>query len=169
MATRRAKMTTNNSYTQPLKLGLGRKVILSHACDYHSVLLSKRYKPRQDFEHILWAKFNTGDLEGLYLVAYLNGFSSDECEFNVYEVSLDGLWDETPVASETATLSNDKFVAEFLGEKFDGSKTYAIESKITRLGKEYKKKIYVNHLGIYDSFIRLRNYVEFIDATKGDE
>jgi hypothetical protein len=39
-------MTTNNDYTQPLRAGLGCKVVFSLCCDYQSVLLTKKFRVR---------------------------------------------------------------------------------------------------------------------------
>ena len=44
MAARRVLVTINNSYTQPLKLGLKRGVVLTMNADYHSILLSKKFR-----------------------------------------------------------------------------------------------------------------------------
>jgi hypothetical protein len=44
-----------------------------------------------------------------------------------------------------------------------------IEATITRLGKEYKSSVYVNHLGIFDSMFRLKGEIDFLSLTKQDE
>jgi len=37
-----------------------------------------------------------------------------------------------------------------------------------RWGRTYKNKIYINHLGVYDSIVRLKNDIEFLDISKQD-
>ena len=51
----------------------------------------------------------------------------------------------------------------------DGDTTLMIEGVAIRSGVTYRDRIYVNHLGVYDSIIRLRNAVDFLDITKLDE
>jgi hypothetical protein len=46
MAARRVLMTLNNSYIQPLKNGLKRGVVFSLSANYHSILLSKKFRKR---------------------------------------------------------------------------------------------------------------------------
>jgi hypothetical protein len=52
---------------------------------------------------------------------------------------------------------------------YDGSATIMIDGVATRLSDTYRDRIYVNHLGIYDSHTRLKKFVDFLDLTKLDE
>lgn len=52
---------------------------------------------------------------------------------------------------------------------YDGSSTLMIEATATRLSSTYRNRIYVNHLGIFDSHTRLKKFVDFLDITKLDE
>lgn len=44
MAARRALMTVNNDYVQPIRSGLNRRIVFSMSADYHSILLSKKFR-----------------------------------------------------------------------------------------------------------------------------
>ena len=46
MARRRMLMATNNKYTQPLKFGMERRVVFTLCQDYHSILLSKKFRKK---------------------------------------------------------------------------------------------------------------------------
>lgn len=125
-------------------------------------------------------QFNTTDLSSIKLIAYL--YSKDDvgagsintCTFNIYRVS-DPNWTETYISSFSASaLSNNYFfvnvdVANLVGASMDGDTTLMIETVVTRLSDTYRDRIYINHLGVYDSIVRLRQDVEFLDITKLDE
>jgi len=181
MATRRVKSTVNNQYTQPLKLGLRRKLVIAPGCDYISVLLSQKYRSSSPFDikANVWAKFNTQTFDGIQLVAWLsdqefNDKSSASCTFNIYYISADNNWDATIIATVSGTANGQKWTAtcdqSTLGpaNELSGERTLLVESVLNRLSKTYKNRSYVNHLGIYDSLIRLKNDLEFVKVTKMD-
>jgi hypothetical protein len=178
MATRRIKPTINNSYVQPLKLRTGRKVVLSPSSDYNSILFTKARKSpvKSDYTVNVAAKFDTQNFDGINLMAELErdnqalqiGYGT----FEVYSVSLDGNWTETLLSTVSGSLIGTKLVASLNASslpELDGEVTLAIKCTINRQIDAYTKKIYVNHLGTYDSIVRLRQDVEFLDITKVDE
>jgi hypothetical protein len=85
-------------------------------------------------------------------------------------------WSETFLVSKTGVIQPDgKFTATVTQAELttafelDGEKTFLVETEVFRFNKSYKSRKYVNHLGIYDSFIRLRSKVNFLEVTKKDE
>jgi hypothetical protein len=182
MATRRIRATINNKYSQPLKLKTGRRLVITPNADYNSILFTKRHKAIDDrvFKTKVWAKFDGQNFDGIHMVAALYGvnetlLTSASCVFKVYYVDADQNWGKTLVYTGNGTLQNGLWVLPAtqtnLGPttELDGERSLMIEATITRLGKEYKSSVYVNHLGIFDSLFRLKNEVEFLAVTKKDE
>lgn len=180
MATRRIKPTINCPYIQPLKLGTDRKLVVAPSAVYNSILFTKKHKSGSDKEIkiLQWAKFDANNFDGIFVFASLlknsKNISGANCNFSIYSVALDGTWAETFVVSKSGTLSGDKYIAHITQSdldplELDGERTFAIEVSISRLGKTYTNKIYINHLGIYENVLRLRQDVEFLDITKVDE
>lgn len=143
------------------------------------------FSPNSDFtasEHIIKiaAEFDTEDLDSVRFTAYLYNPNSGAiasgatCSFSVFKVSSPG-WSDVPVTTFSGTLlGNSYFYADLslsslLPFDLDGSQTMMIEATITRLSYAFRDRIYINHLGIYDSFLRLKQDVEFLDITKLDE
>lgn len=182
MATRRIRATINNSYVQPLKVKTGRLLVLTPGSDYNSIVFTKKHRafdPRS-VKTKVWAKFNGQNFDGIHMVAELYGenerrLGSASCLFRVYYVDADQNWNQTLVYAANGTLQNGRWVLPAtqanLGSstELDGERTFMIEAIISRLGKEYKSSIYVNHLGIFDSLFRLKEEIEFLAVTKKDE
>lgn len=181
MATRRIRSTINNKYTQPLKLRMGRKIVLTPGCDYNCVLFTQRHRAFdiKNQRISLWAKFNTNTFDGIQIVAWLEGndgdaISSGSCQFKVYYLDVTDNWSQSLIFTGSGTASGLKWVASpnqaSLGptNDFSGSRTIMVEASILKWGQLYTKKVYVNHLGIYNSFVRLKNDVEFLDISKAD-
>jgi hypothetical protein len=182
MATRRIKTTTNNKYCQPLKLKTGRRLVLTLSSDYNSILFTKKHKAFDDrtLKTKVWAKFNGQTFNGIHMVAALYGenetrLNSVSSVFKVYYIDADQNWNQTLVYTGNGSLQNDRWVLPVtqadlgLSTELDGERTLMIEATLTRLGKEYKSSVYVNHLGIFDSLFRLKQEVDFLDITKKDE
>jgi hypothetical protein len=51
----------------------------------------------------------------------------------------------------------------------DGENTILLEASVTRLNVTYRNRLYINHLGVYSSIVKLRQDVDFLDITKLDE
>jgi hypothetical protein len=182
MATRRIKSTVNNKYVQPLKLKTGRKLVITPNSDYNSIVFTTKHRATTPRDYILnlWAKFAQVDFDGIHIKSYLDKDSdimqAANYTFSVYLISTTDNWAETFVITKPGSSIGDGSVkchvtaADFPSTvDLDGELTLAIVANCTRQGRKYRKKIYVNHLGVYDSIVRLRNDVEYLDITKLDE
>lgn len=126
------------------------------------------------------AEFDKINLNSIYFTAYLYDpvgpgvDSAGSCDFKFYKITNPN-WSETLIYSTPGTmLSNSHFYVNvplnlLPTVDFEGGDVFMVEATIIRLGKTYRDRVYVNHLGVYDSIIRLRNEVEFLDVTKLDE
>jgi hypothetical protein len=181
MATRRIRSTVNNSYVQPLKLRIGRKIVITPSASYNSILFTQKHRAHSSLlsNVRIWAKFNASAFDGIQMIAWLEDkdkevTSTASCEFKVYYIDTNN-WNQTLIFTGSGTASGTRWVASpnqaalGLNNDLDGERTLMIEASLTRWGDTYKNTVYVNHLGIYDSFIRLKNDVEFLDITKLDE
>jgi hypothetical protein len=182
MATRRIKATINNQYVQPLKLRTGRSLVLSPSSSYNCVLFTQSHRassPR-DYQLNVWAKFAQNNFDGMHVLSYLEKggdiVQSANYTFKIYSISTDSNWSETLVATKTGVVLPDgSFKCEVTAAEFpsgmvlDGDLTFAVEATCNRVKNKYTKKIYVNHLGVYDSIVRLRKKVDFLTITKLDE
>ena len=126
-------------------------------------------------------ELDTEDFNSLRFTAYLynpktGGIdNAATCIFNIYRIHGSG-WQETLVSTFSGAFQNtnhyffaDQLITGFSPMDFDGGDTLMVEAIVTRLGVLYKDRVYVNHLGIYDSFLRLKQEVQFLDLTKQDE
>lgn len=128
----------------------------------------------------LAAQFDTQDFESIRLSAYLYNpvtggvDNAATCSFKIYLVTLPN-WTEVLLSTESATqVDNNYFFKDILVSsltpaELDGDSTLMIEATVTRLSETLRERIYVNHLGVYDSVVRLRNDVDFLNITKLDE
>lgn len=177
MASRRVRMTTNCDYVQPMKMGLGRLVV-THNNKYNSILLDHYHKNEEKVGR-LFAKFDGTNFDGVQMVFGLyKDFSALKCgsvSFNVYAVSLDGLFTETFIMTKSGTeQSSGLFTAQITSAELgaielDGERTLLIKATATRARETIKEFKYFNHIGIYDNVFRLRQDVDFLDITKVDE
>lgn len=173
---RRIRYLTQNEYL----ITIGQKIAQTLTFSNCSNLLRRTWhKPMEDdFELSLSAKFNSNSMNGMQIYASLvqNGLtmSSNVESFVVSRVS-ESSWTETQVYTATATeYSPGKFSASVtqanLGSnELSGMETYSISCVANRKRKSFKKKVFVNHLGCFDSINRLRKSVELLIATKVDE
>lgn len=124
-------------------------------------------------------QFNTENFDGIKVIAYLyedqTGFfaSSGTCVFNVYKVTAPDWQDEYITAFNGSLLPNSYMYKQINSSdlsniSLDGETTLMIEGVATRLGVTYRDRVYINHLGVYDSIVRLRSDVDFLDITKKD-
>jgi hypothetical protein len=126
------------------------------------------------------AELDTDTLNNIKLSAYLydprNGSIANAatCTFKVFKISAPN-WTETLITTLSGSqLVNSYFysnptISSLVGTNLDGNTTLMIEATILRSGVTYRDRIYVNHLGVYNSILRLRNDVQFLDLTKQDE
>lgn len=181
MAARRSKMFTCNKYTQPLKLGFKRPLLTNLNCEYFSIVTKVAHRAVQDSDYTIksWLRFNSNAFEGVQVIGGLmrsGRFKSiGSCIFKIYAVSILDTWAETLLATASgAALADGRFSAvldqaTLDPAQLDGEITLKLEVEITRQSKVYTEVYFFNHVGIYDSFIRLKQEVEFLDITKLDE
>lgn len=126
------------------------------------------------------AEFDTTDLNSIRFIAYLYNPTDGSvdnaatCTFNIYMVTQPS-WTENLLLTQSGTIQfnsyflSDVSVSSLTPANLDGDTTLMVEAVITRLGDVYRDRVYLNSLGVYDSIIRLRNAVDFLDITKLDE
>jgi hypothetical protein len=124
----------------------------------------------------LHAQFDSDLMNGIRVIAFMsNDKKISSCvisSISLFRVSTN--WVETFVTSVVPVESNGVFTAyidqSMLGSnELSGAETYLIDCTATRRNKTFRKKVYFNHLGIFDSVFRLKQEVEFLDLTKVDE
>lgn len=182
MAARRIKLTTNNKYTQTLKLRTGRKLVITPNNDYNSIMFTTQHRAvsPKEYQLNLWAKFAQDSFDGIHIKSFIEKdsevFQSTNYTFDIYTVDKDSNWAETLVATKSGVpLGDGSFKCHVTSSEFpstvdlDGEITLAIRSTCFRMGRKYTKKIFINHMGVYDSIVRLRQDIEFLDITKLDE
>ena len=125
----------------------------------------------------LHAKFNSNLIEGFRIQAALTRdgivVSSQIDSFDLYITNGDD-YSKTLIGNFTPTQNGQAWefnVTQSLLDPLEatGAETFYIECKAFRKRKSYKACMYFNHLGIFDSFFRLKNKVTFLDLTKADE
>lgn len=126
------------------------------------------------------AQFNTDNFDGIKLIAYLfedqTGAVSaiGSLTFAVYKVSSPN-WQDEFIASFTGTELPNTYIykeltlADLGSIDLDGETTLMIEATGLRLGKIYRSRIYVNHLGVSDSILRLKQSIDYLTLMKKDE
>ena len=181
MANRRIHMTINNKYVQPLGMNLSPYMIVTPNVDYNSIIFrnTQRFNTTDNLDLKIWAKLDGDTGENLHLKFFLfNGdkiLSGGSCSFTIYAVSLDDSYSETEIFTGSGILQTDgSFIQDVPYSSFsiptdmDGERTLLVKASIPRKSTVFKNKEYFNHIGIYDSFIRLRNKVNFLAITKKD-
>lgn len=179
MASRRIKMLTNNNYTQPLKICFKRKMVVCPNSAYNTILVKYNHKPcTDDLKIQSWAKFDAENFDGIQVFAGLfknKGFkSAASCVFSIYSISVDDNWTEALLSTQSGTaLGDGRFRGIFNESSLNpaeqtGEITFKLEVELTRLGKTYSETYFFNHLGIYGSFIKLSQEVDFLSITKKD-
>lgn len=124
------------------------------------------------------AKFDSNTFNNINMTAYLydankaSPASAASCVFKISKVTAPQ-WTEIELFDTPGTiLTNSYYYANptlnLFSLDFQGGDTLMIEATLTRLGIVYRDRIYVNHLGIYDSVIRLKQDVDFLQVTKKD-
>lgn len=131
----------------------------------------------------LAAQFDTTTLDKIRMIGYLynpvNGTidNAASVSFKIYKVVdiTTPKWDDqllttlVGIQQSNSYFFQDILISSLTGTSMDGDTTLMIEATAIRLGVTYRDRIYVNHLGVYDSIVRLRNDVDFLDITKLDE
>jgi len=126
------------------------------------------------------AQFNTDTFNGIKLIAYLYESQSGSvaslgtCSYAIYKV-ISPNWQDEYINTFTGSLLPNSYMykelteTDLAGLSLDGATTLMVEATGVRLGTVFRNRIYINHLGIYDSFFRLKQDVEWLDISKLDE
>lgn len=126
------------------------------------------------------AELDPDTLDSIRFTAYLYNpvtgsiDNAATCEFKIYKVVKSG-WQDQLITTISGTIqANHYFYAEKVLEDLspadlDGGHTLMVDVTVTRLSETFRDRVYINHLGIYDSFIRLSKKVDFLELTKVDE
>lgn len=123
------------------------------------------------------ASFESDNFDGFKLIAWLSNsdvaLASSLSEFKVYSVNI-STWVKTLVVTKAAVQSGASFTcsvtaADLGSAEYTGAEVYFIEATMKRRRKSFYVGKYFNHLGIYDSWFRLKQDVDFLDITKLDE
>lgn len=126
------------------------------------------------------AEFNKDDLDSIRVISYLYNpitgsvDSSATCVFSLYKI-VNPNWSDVFQSSFNGTVLPNSYhyidvpLTSLSSFNFDGGDTLMIEAVITRSTYTYRDRVYVNHLGIYDSMIQVKKKAEFLELTKLDE
>lgn len=181
MASRKITMLTNNQYVQPLKVSFNNKKVIAPSAAYNSIITKVSYeKPqKRDYQVKAWLRFNSDTFDGVQMVGSLvrgkDAKTIAGCTFKIYSVDVTNTWAETLLVTASGTAINQtKFSASapesaLAPTTLTGELTYKMEVEVTRLGKTYSDVFYFNHIGIYDTTVRLRKRIDFLAITKLDE
>ena len=165
---------------QWLKVDHNSRYIQNHSPEWQFLFSPNSELTTSQFTLKVWAKFDDDTLTKLKLAAYLYNNTTasigaiDSCVFNVYRVTTPD-WTEVFIDDFTgvAQLNNYYYanpnISALSPAVLDGSTTLMIECVVTRLGVTYRDRIYLNHLGVFDNILRLKQEVYFNEAVKLDE
>jgi hypothetical protein len=171
------KLLSQSSYNSSARLkGLGSRHLLVGSHEYNSALrLTSKESQNQN---VLTAKFDELNFDRINCLYYLqsattgNKLSVVTPVFRCYFINQD--YSEVFIGSEVGTLTpvgwQCSFLLSLLAPNFiEGQAAIKITVETKRLDEKIKASVYLNHLGVYDSIIRLRNDVDYLDITKLDE
>lgn len=173
----------NNEDCQILKTDSSQRYIVNDSDDWQFLFNNNSALANSNQILKLSAELNTNNLNSIRFIGYLYNQttgtvdSSGSVTFKIYRIEniLSPQWNEVLLTTINGSLmSNNYFFGSELinnltGANLDGETTLMIEGTATRLNRTYRDRLYVNHLGVYDSIIRLRSDVDFLDITKLDE
>ena len=122
------------------------------------------------------ARFNTSTMNGIEIEASLfknKVITSSIVSTKLYVLSDSGftktfITDVTMSETSTGIFTGTVNQATLALNELSGRETYFVECKFTRVRKKYSNGVYFNHLGCFDSLIRLRHSVEYLESAKVD-
>lgn len=145
-----------------------------------NVLLERTWHKgmRHDYDLSIHAKFNADTMNGIQVRVELMrdgvGAVSSVSSVRLSRVA-EGSWSETYLTNVTMTESS---LGVFTGSvlqavlstnELTGRETYRLDVVAIRRRKTFKKSVWVNHLGVFDSVTHLRHAVERLEIMKVDE
>lgn len=172
---RRVRYLTMPDYAVPIGQKTNQIFTLSGGCVLEKVWNRQSEMP---YELKIHAKFNASTINGLQILAFVEkgGVATASLveEVNVYSINSSS-WSESLVYSGAPSevspylFSLSVTQANLGANELSGKEVYAIEVFAVRRRRKFYKKIYFNHLGIFDSLFRLKQESDFIKLTKVDE
>lgn len=183
MAVIRKWVAQNNSEeNQWLKIDHGSRYIVNHSPEWQPIFNANSTLNNSAQILKLAAQLDTNSLDKIRLAGYLYNpihgsiDNSASVIFKIYKVAdlMSPQWDDQLIETTNGVLQSNNYyfkeiqISALSGVNLDGDTTLMIEGVATRLGVTYRDRIYVNHLGVYDSIVRLRSDVDFLDITKKD-
>lgn len=168
------KIITHNFYTNIVKPRAGPPLTFGHSqiLRFPVAAATAAITPR------IFAKFENDQFDHLHVITGLNRSGKFMASANnvvrVYLISNSDQWSETflgeyVTAGEGSIFRYEVPAAALAGFDADGELTLKITSRFDRLGKVFEDFVYINHIGIYPSFIFLKNAVEYLEISKVDE
>ena len=168
---------------QWLKIDHSSRYIVNHSPEWQPIFNANSTLNNSAQVLKLAAQLDTSTLDKIRIIGYLYNPVQGSIDnaasivFKIYRVAdiTSPKWDDQLITTITGDLQSNSYyfkdinVSLITGASLDGDTTLMIEGVATRLGVTYRDRIYVNHLGVYDSIVRLRGDVEFLDVTKLDE
>ena len=172
---RKVRHLESCEYISPIGQKTGQLISLSN---HYSSTVEKvtRNGLRENVVLKMHAQFDSDLMNGIRIIAFMsNDKKISSCV--VSNISLSKVstnWVETFITSVVPVQSNGIFTAYInqsnLGlNELSGAETYLIDCRATRRNKTFRKKVYFNHLGCFDSLNRLRQGFDFLNVTKIDE
>jgi hypothetical protein len=178
--TQRLLVHDNTEDCQVLRMDSANRFIVNDSSDWQ-FLFGPNSEPSNSVQILkIAAQLDPVSLDAIRFTAYLynpttgNADSAATCVFNVYKVNSPG-WQDVFLSSFSGAMQPNSYfyasqlLSTFSPTEFDGGVSIMIEVVVTRLGNVYRDRVYINHLGVYDSVIRLQNAVTFLELTKLDE
>lgn len=180
MAITRKLVAQNQDECQVLKMDSIKRYIVNDGHDWQ-ILLGPNSELTVSSQVVkLSAQFNKDDLNSVRIAAYLYNpitgatDNSASCTFSIYKV-VNPNWSDIYLTTVSGSQLPNQYwyynlpLSSIPSVELDGSDSIMIEAVITRLSQTYRDRIYINHLGVYDSIVRLKQDIEYLDITKQDE
>lgn len=180
MAVTRRLVSQDGADTQILGVDNFKRYIVNHSNDWQMIFGPSSSLTNSIQILKLASEFDTQDFNSVRFVGYLYnpvGGTIDNaasCVFNIYKVVAPG-WQETLVATVPGTVQFNHYyfadvdLSDLVPADLDGDSTLMIEGVVLRSGQTFRERVYVNHIGVYDSIDRLRKDVDWLDISKVDE
>lgn len=172
-----------NEDNQWLKIDHKSRYIINHTSEWQPIFNLNSTLDNSSQVLKVAAQLDTTTLDKIRLIGYLYNpihgsiDSAASVQFKVYKVAdvTTPKWDESLLTTINGVLQSNNYyftdiaISTLTGTNLDGDTTLMIETVATRLGITYRDRIYVNHLGVYDSVVRLKQDIDFLSLTKVDE
>lgn len=144
------------------------------------ILTSSNYVHKKEMTPELWAKFESQDMTGIDVLGFIRRHDRElanchSCSFSLYSISKNSAWNESFILTKTGVKNSlNQWTINFTKAEIGldlccADVTFKIQASFLRLGKTYRKTIYVNHLGISESVCFAHNKIQFLELTKKDE